>query len=165
MTIEVRDANEADLPAILAIHNHAIENSTANFSFHTVDLEDRRAYLAERRRRGFPVLVAEENGEVLGFASFGDYRPHDGYFKTVEHSIYVDLPYQRQGVATELLLRLIEEAQVLGKHVMVGGIAADNLGSIALHARHGFVETGRMPEVGFKFGRYLDLVLMQRNLD
>ena len=83
----------------------------------------------------------------------------------MEHSIYVDPAFQRRGIATALMLRLIDAAGRLGKHVMVGAITADNQASIALHARHGFRETGRLPEIGFKFGRMLDLVLMQRQLD
>ena len=165
MGIAIRDATEADLPAILAIHNDAITTSTAIFSFHPVDLDNRRAFLAERRARGFPFLVAAEEDVVLGYASFGDFRPHDGYFKTVEHSIYVGRDYRRRGVAALLLPPLIERAKALGKHVMVGGLDAANKASIALHERFGFTAVGLMPEVGHKFDRYLDLLLMQKMLD
>ncbi len=164
MGIDIRDATEADLPGILAIHNDAVSTSTAIFSFHPVDLDNRRAVLAERRARGYPFLIAAEADVVLGYASFGDFRPHDGYFKTVEHSIYVDRDHRRRGVAALLLPPLMERAKALGKHVMVGGLDAANTASIALHERFGFTRVGLMPEVGFKFDRYLDLLLIQKIL-
>ena len=101
---------------------------------------------------------------MVGYGSFGDFRPFEGYRFTVEHSVYVAEGVRRRGIASALLAALEERARDMGKHVMVGGIAADNEASLKLHARLGFVETGRMPEVGFKFGRWLDLVLMQKRL-
>lgn len=165
MSPTVRDAADADLPAILAIHNDAVLNGTALWTIKPSDLAGRRTVLEDRRAKGFPFLVCTVGDAVAGYGSFGEFRPHDGYARTVEHSIYVDPAFWRRGIATALLLRLIDAAGRLGKHVMVGGITADNLASLALHTRHGFVETGRLPEVGFKFGRMLDLVLMQRRLD
>ena len=149
-----------DLGAILAIYNAAVLNTTAIWNDAVVDLANRRAWLEGRqRRRTIPVLVAGEEGGVVGYASFGDFRAFDGYRFTVENSVYVAERARRQGVASALLAALVEHAGALGKHVMVAGIADDNEVSIRLHARHGFVETGRMAEVGFKFGRWLDLVL------
>lgn len=165
MSLTIRDAADADLPAILAIHNDAVLHGTALWTIEPSDLAGRRAVLADRRARGFPFLVCTIEGAVAGYGSFGEFRPHDGYVRTVEHSIYVDPEFRRRGIATALLLRLIEAARGLGKHVMIGAITADNDASIALHARHGFIETGRLPELGFKFGRALDLVFMQRMLD
>ena len=164
MTAIVRPADEADLPAILAIYNDAVLNTTAIWNDVAVDLENRAAWFAARRRQDYPVLVAEDGDGVAGYGSFGDFRPFDGYRFTVEHSIYVAESYRRRGVATALLLALIERAEGLGKHMLIAGIAADNDASIRLHARHGFNETGRMLEVGYKFGRWLDLVFMQRRL-
>ena len=165
MAFIIRDAREADLPTVLAIHNDAVLNGTALWTTQPSDLAGRAAVIAQRRAKGFPYIVAEQDGEVAGYGSFGDFRPHDGYFKTVEHSLYVRPDFQRRGIASGLLERLIDDARALDKHVMVGGITTDNTASIALHARYGFVETGRMPQVGFKFGRYLDLLLMQKILD
>ncbi len=164
MTAIIRPAEDADLAAILAIYNDAVRTTTAIWNNSTVDLDNRLSWLESRRRQDYPVLVAEDAGTVVGYGSFGDFRAFDGYRFTVEHSIYVDAAARRQGIATALLIALIERASALGKHVMVAGIAADNDASIALHARHGFTETGRMPEVGTKFGRWLDLVLMQKRL-
>ncbi len=165
MAIEIRDAREGDLPAVLAIHNHVIATSTANFSYHAVDLDDRRAFLRDRQARGFPFLAAVEGDTLVGYASFGPFRPHDGFVGTVEHSIYVAPEHQRRGVGALLLPALIDRARTSGKHVMVGGLDAANTASIGLHERFGFVRVGVMPEVGFKFGRYLDLLWMQKTLE
>lgn len=161
----IRDTQEEDLPAILAIHNDAVLTSTALWSFRPVDLADRRAVLEDRRARGFPFLVATSDGAVTGYASFGDFRPHDGYFKTVEHSLYVARDHRRTGIGALLLPALIERARALGKHAMVGGVDAANEASIRLHQAFGFAAVGRLPEVGFKFDRYLDLVFLQKILD
>ena len=161
----IRDAVDADLPAILAIHNDAILETTAIWSYHTVDLANRAAVLAERRAKSYPFLVAEEAGLVTGYASFGDFRPHDGYCRTVEHSVYVHKDHHRKGIARALMPPLMEAARSIGKHAMLGGIDATNEGSIRLHQSLGFVETGRLPQVGWKFERYLDLVFMQKLLD
>jgi phosphinothricin acetyltransferase len=110
------------------------------------------------------VLVAEENGRVVGYASFGDFRPFEGYRITCEHSVYVAEDARRRGVGTALVAALIEEARRQGKETMVGAIDAANADSIGLHEKLGFVEVGRLPGVGTKFGRRLDLVLMQKVL-
>ena len=164
MTTIIRKATEADLAAILAIYNDAVAKTTAIWNDQPVDLANRRAWFRTRTAQDFPVLVAEEDALVVGYGSFGDFRPFDGYRFTVEHSVYVAEGVRRRGIASSLLAALEERARTMGKHVMVGGIAADNEASLKLHERLGFVETGRMPEVGFKFDRWLDLVLMQKKL-
>jgi L-amino acid N-acyltransferase YncA len=164
MTVIIRPAGEADLPGILAIYNDAVVKTVAIWNDAVVDLDNRRVWLEGRLRQTYPVLVAEEGTSVLGYASFGDFRAFDGYRFTVENSVYVAEGARRRGIASALLVALIERAAALGKHVMVAGIAGENEISIRLHAKHGFVETARMPEVGFKFGRWLDLVFMQRRL-
>jgi phosphinothricin acetyltransferase len=111
------------------------------------------------------VLVAVEGDAVLGYASYGPFRPFDGYRRTVEHSVYVAENARRRGVGEALLKALEVEARRAGMHAMIGGVAADNEPSLRLHEKLGFVETGRMPEVGQKFGRWLDLVFMQKMLD
>ena len=160
----IRDATEADLPSILAITNEAIANTTAVWSLLPATLETRRAWLLDRQGRDFPVLVADDAGSVLGFASYGDYRPWDGYLHTVEHSLYVHPDAQGRGEGQALLGRLIERAEAQGKRVMVAGIEAGNAASVALHRRAGFEEAGRLREVGRKFGRWLDLLFMQKLL-
>jgi phosphinothricin acetyltransferase len=160
----IRRATEADLPAILAIYNDAVLNTTAIWNETPVDLENRRAWLLARAAVGFPVLVAEESGRVVGYGSFGDFRPFEGYRVTVEHSLYVDAAERSRGFGKALLSALVDEARNLDKRAMIGGIDGTNAPSIALHAKFGFLEVGRLPGVGTKFGRPLDLVLMQKTL-
>ncbi len=154
----------ADLPAILGIVNDAILNTTAMWTLTPTTLEQRRAWLEERQGAGLPVIVAVEGDAVLGFASFGPFRPWEGYAATAEHSVYVDTDARGRGTGRHLMEALIRRAEQAGMHVMVGGIEAENAASIALHERLGFERVGLMPEVGRKFGRWLDLLLMQRVL-
>lgn len=162
MTI-IRPATEADLPAILAIYNDAVMKTTAIWNEAPSTLDSRRAWFTERRKAGFPVLVAVDD-DVVGYGSFGEFRPFEGYRYTVEHSIYVLDAAQGKGLGKLLLAALIGEARGMGKRVMVGAIDAANYASLALHETMGFEETGRMPGVGEKFGRRLDLVLVQLTL-
>ncbi|MFD2251084.1 phosphinothricin acetyltransferase [Pseudochelatococcus lubricantis] len=165
----IRPAAAADVKGITAIYNDAVANTTAIWNETIVDEADRAAWLAARQGGGFPVLVAATEdtpaGEVLGYATFGAWRPHDGYRHTVEHSIYVHPRHHRAGIGGLLLARLIEEARAQGRHAMIAAIEAGNGASIALHRRFGFVETGRHNEVGTKFGRWLDLAILQLMLD
>jgi phosphinothricin acetyltransferase len=162
--MQIRDATEADLPGILVIHNDAVLSTTAIWSEAPSDLHDRQAWLLARRTQGYPVLVASQGGEVLGYASFGDFRPWHGYRHTVEHSVYVQQGQRQKGVGGALLSALIERARTAGKHVMIAGIEAGNTASLRLHAGLEFREAGRLLQVGTKFGRWLDLVFMQRIL-
>jgi phosphinothricin acetyltransferase len=159
----IRDATEDDLPGILAIYNHVIAHTTAVYTETPAPLEDRHAWLEARCAAGFPVLVADDGG-VIGFASFSDFRPWPGYARSVEHSVHVREDARGRGVGGALVGRLIEAAQARDKHVMVGGIDAANKASIALHRKFGFVEAGVLREVAQKFGRWLDLLFMQRML-
>jgi phosphinothricin acetyltransferase len=160
----IRPASESDLPAILAIYNDAVLNTTAIWNETPVDLANRRAWFEARGKAGFPVLVADEGGAVAGYGSFGDFRPFEGYRVTVEHSLYVARDARGKGLGKALLAALIGEAGTLGKRAMIGGIDGSNAPSISLHEKFGFTEVGRLPGVGTKFGRPLDLVLMQKNL-
>ncbi|GBQ71312.1 acetyltransferase [Ameyamaea chiangmaiensis NBRC 103196] len=162
--MHVRDAGVGDLATILAIYNDAVRGSTAVFSDQETTLAARAAWLAERQGRGFPVLVAERDGAVLGFATFGDFRAWPGYRHTVEHSVYVQDHARGAGVGQALMHGLIERAQAQGHHVMVAGIEASNAPSIRLHERLGFERAGLLREVGTKFGCWLDLVFMQKVL-
>jgi phosphinothricin acetyltransferase len=142
-----------------------VANTTAIWNERLVDVDDRAAWLADRLRAGYPVLVASDGHDVLGYATFGDFRPHDGYRFTVEHSVYVRSDQRGRGIGKALMIELIGQARAIGKHVMVAAVESENAGSIALHERLGFVETGRMPQVGMKFGRWLDLTFLQLILD
>ncbi|WP_044873882.1 GNAT family N-acetyltransferase [Pseudomonas sp. LFM046] len=166
MSLVIRDAGEADLPGILAIYNEAVEHTTAIWNETLVDLANRRTWLAERNAAGFPVLVAvNDAGEVLGYASYGTWRTIEGFRHTVEHSVYVRGDQRGQGLGPALMQALIERARQASLHVMVAAIESENTASIRLHERLGFVTTGQMPQVGRKFGRWLDLTFMQLILE
>lgn len=160
----LRPAEEADLPGILAIYNHAVLNSTAIWNDTPTDLANRLAWLRDRQAKSYPVVVAAEEGEVLGYASFGDFRPFEGFRISVEHSVYVAEAARGRGLGRMLVEALFAPARALGKKVMIGGITAGNAASLALHARLGFRETGHLPGIGVKFGRRLDLVFVQKEL-
>jgi L-amino acid N-acyltransferase YncA len=160
----VRDATENDLPGILAIYNDVIARSTAVWTEEPSTLDERRSWFSSRKAAGYPVLVAASGSAVLGFASFGDFRAWPGYRHTVEHSIHVRSEDRRRGVGSALLPVLVERARSLEKHVLLAGIDGENEASIAFHRRFGFTDAGRLREVGRKFGRWIDLVFLQRGL-
>ena len=163
--IEVRDTSADDLPAILAIYNDVIATTTAVYRDDPATLDDRQAWWRDRVAQGYPVLVADDGGAILGFASFGDFRAWPGYRFTVEHSVHVRSDCRGQGVGHALMTALLARARALHKHVMMAGVDAENAGSIRFHERLGFERVGHLREVGFKFGRRLDLVFLQRMLD
>lgn len=163
--MSIRDALVKDAGPIAGIYNQAVRDTVAIWNDSEVDVANRRAWIADRQVAGYPVLVLEEGGEVIGYASYGPYRPFDGYKYSVEHSVYVRPEHHGRGYGRLLMEALIERARKGKVHVMIGGIAAENEGSLVLHKKLGFVETGRMPEVGQKFGRWLDLVFMQLHVD
>lgn len=163
--MEIRDATAADAAGIAAIYNDAVENTTAIWNEIRVDAANRAAWIETRQAAGYPVLVAAEGDAVLGYASFGDFRAFDGYRGTVEHSVYVRGDARGGGLGRKLLAALVPRARGIGKHVMVAAIEAGNAPSIRLHESLGFVPVGTMPQVGQKFGRWLDLALLQLTLD
>lgn len=165
----IRAARPDDLPAILAIFNELVLNSTAVYTEEPVSLADRSAWYRERVEAGFPVLVAVAAGderEVLGFASYGPFRgAWPGYRHTVEHSVHIRADRRGQGIGGALIQALFPLAQAAGVHVMLGVIDADNQGSLRLHQRLGFEQAGRLVQVGRKFGRWLDVVFVQRMMN
>ena len=163
--MEIRDAIEADLPSLVSLYNEVIATSTAVFTETAVSLDDRRAWWRERTRQGYPVLVATDESGVAGFATFGDFRSWPGYRFTVEHSVHVRVDLRGKGLGSSLVSALFPRAVALRKHTMIAGIDAANEGSIRFHQRLGFEYAGRLRDVGCKFGRWLDLVFLQRKLD
>ena len=163
--MSIRFATKEDCTAIAEIYNHAVVHTAAIWNDKTVDTDNRIAWFEARQFAHFPVLVSEENGVVTGYSSYGDWRAFDGFRHTVEHSVYVHPDHQGKGLGRALLTALIEEARRRGKHVMVAGIEAQNSASLHLHETLGFITTGQMPQVGTKFGRWLDLTFMQLQLD
>jgi len=162
MSYSLRDARPEDLPDLLAIYNDAVLNTTAIWNETPVDLANRQAWFELRAAQGYPILVAVDDSGMLGYASFGDWRPFEGFRYTVEHSVYVRGDQRGKGLGPVLMEALIERARAGGKHVMVAAIESGNAASIRLHERLGFVVTGQMAQVGVKFGRWLDLTFMQR---
>jgi len=157
----IREAATADLEAIRAIYNQAVRETTSTWDHQQRTAADHQHWYAVKQESGFPLLVAEEAGEVIGYASYGLFRPHSGYAHTMEHSVYVRPDHHRAGLGRALLEQLIELARERGVHALIGGLSADNAASLALHTRLGFAEVARMPEVGRKFDRWLDLVLVE----
>jgi len=167
MSIEVREAVAADLAATLEIYNELIDSTTVAWTERPQTLAERRVWFDEQEQRGFPMLVAVDGVEVVGMTSYSDFRDSihwPGYRFTAEHSIHVRGDRRSGGIGRILMSELLTRARRNGVHVMVAGIDADNAGSIRFHERLGFVAVARMPETGHKFGRWLDLVLMQRVL-
>lgn len=163
MTI-IRDAEFRDVPAITAIFNDAIENSLTIWTETPLDCNNRMEWLRERQSKEFPVIVVEQKSNVLGFASYGPFRPYDGYRYTVELSIYLAEEARGKGLGKKLLATVIEHASRRNVHVVISAIEGSNKACIALHKSLGFLQTGFMPQVGFKKNKWLDLIFMQRML-
>jgi L-amino acid N-acyltransferase YncA len=162
--MHIVDAEERHLPEILEIYNHVIACTTAVYSEEPVTLESRREWWQSRTAMQYPVLVALAGDKVLGFASFGDFRPWPCYRYTVEHSVHVRVDARNRGIGSALVKALFARAVALGKHVMIGGVDAENAASIHLHRKLGFEPVAHLREVGRKFDRWLDLVFLQRSL-
>jgi L-amino acid N-acyltransferase YncA len=165
MSIPIRPTQPDDIPAITRIYEHAVRHGTASFELEPPDeAEMTRRYTALRDGR-FPFLVAEIDGEVAGYAYAGPYRARPAYRFTVEDSIYIDPAMQRQGIGRALLERLLVEAEKEGFRQMIAVIGDSNqVPSIELHKALGFRMVGTFEAVGYKFGRWLDTVLMQKPL-
>ena len=159
---ETRTATEADLPAITKIYEHAVLHGTATFELIAPDLAEMTRRFRALTDGGFPYLVAELDGRLGGYAYAGPYRPRPAYRFTVENSIYLDPAIHRRGVGLVLLRRLIEACEQRGYRQMVAVIGdSANAGSIGVHTACGFQMIGTHPNVGLKFGRWLDTVMMQ----
>jgi L-amino acid N-acyltransferase len=166
--IEIRPARPGDVGALTALANALLWSTTNEWTDTPYSVDDRARWLRDQGEAGNPVLVADDGGAVVGWASYGDFRDTNrwpGYRCTAEHTIHVAEDQWGRGIGRLLLSELADRAQRSGKRVLVAGIDSANAGSIAFHARMGFVEVARMPGVGEKGGRRLDLVLMQLDLD
>lgn len=161
----VRDAVEGDMHALTDLYNAGVLTTTGAWTESLQTLRERRTWFRRQQRFGYPVLVAEVAGTVVGFTAYASFRGSGkwpGYRHTVEHTIHVHEDYWGRGLGRSLLEALIERARAHGVHVMVAAVDGANTESIAFHSRLGFTTVARMPEVGRKFDRWLDLVLMQR---
>lgn len=159
--IRIREANTGDLPQILDIYNHAIVYTTAVYDYEPHTLAMRKQWFATKQEQGLPVLVADNQGEVVGFCSLGAFRAWAAYQYTVENAVYVRDDQKGKGIGGLLMQQLIEAARKIKVHTIVAGIDADNPGSIHLHKKFGFTEVAHFREVGWKFDRWLDLKFLQ----
>jgi len=161
METTVRNANAKDLPAVLEIVNQAILHTTANYNYDPQTLAEQQSWLQQKQSHGFPIIVAEQAGKIVGFGTYGTFREKMGYRFTVEHSVYVFDGFSGNGIGRLLLETLINLAKNQGLHVMIGAIDAENKGSIAFHEKFGFTDCGVIKQAAFKFDRWLDLQFMQ----
>lgn len=171
MAVSVRDATIDDMVAVNRLYNATVPDTTVSWTETLEPLEHRVAWFEAQQREGRPVLVATLStldDEVIGFSSYGSFRGDGrwpGYRHTVEHTIHVDERCRGVGVGSALMTELLVRAARGGVHVVVGAVDGANDASLGFHERLGFVEVARMPEVGRKFGRWLDLVFVQRIVD
>lgn len=161
MAIVIRDAREFDLAAMLAIYNDAVLTTTAVYDYKPRSSEQQVAWFKAKREQGLPVLVAEDGGAIVGFASYGPFRPWPAYLHSVENSLYVAPETRGRGIGSALLPALIQRAAERCLHTMIAGIDATNEASLRLHAKFGFERVAQFREVGWKFERWLDLAFLQ----
>lgn len=164
METNIRPASENDLESICSIFNHAILHTTAVYHYEPYTLAMMQQWFQLKQEQNYPVIVALQNNKVAGFASYGTFRPYSAYQFTAEISVYIDPDYQKKGIAKMLYNSLIPMAKQNGIHSLIAGIDAQNEISIRLHEQYQFIQVGYIKAAGFKFERWLDLVLMQRML-
>ena len=164
-SLEIRPATAGDLPSITEIYEHAVRFGTATFELIPPDLAEMTRRFGALMDGGFPYVVAAVEGRVVGYAYAGAYRPRSAYRFTVENSVYLQPAIHRRGIGLQLLQRLIAECEARGYRQMIAVIGdSANAASVGVHSRCGFQMIGTHPAVGFKFGRWLDTVMMQRAL-
>ena len=159
--MQIRDAVLSDIDEITAIYNQVLTTSTAIYNDVATTRDERIAWWKGRLEQGYPVIVAEEEQAVAGFGSFGDFRPWPGYRFTVEGTVHIDASLRGRGVGTQLLKELIVRARAAGKHTMIAGVDSENTTSLDFLEHFGFERVAHLREVGFKFDRFLDLILLQ----
>jgi len=157
----LRRAEAGDIPAILDIWNPLIRDTSVTFT--TVE-KTAQGLADDMAARGDAFLVAETAGQILGFATYGPFRAGPGYAHTAEHSVILAGDARGRGVGRALMARLEDHAQAQGIHVLIAGVSGENEGAIAFHRAIGFVEAVHLPEVGQKFGRWMDLVILHKRL-
>jgi L-amino acid N-acyltransferase len=159
--MEIRDAVLEDFEQITAIYNEVLTNSTAIYSDRPATCQERIAWWRGRIENGFPVVIAAEGEQISGFATFGDFRAWPGYRFTVEGTVHIHANSRGLGVGTKLLDTIVARAREMGKHTMIAGVDSENTASLRFLERYGFARAGHLREVGYKFQRFLDLILLQ----
>ncbi len=160
----IRQATAADVPTILEIFNDNILHSTAIYMYKEQTLEQRMQWFDSKQQNGEPLFVFEIDGEVAGYATYGAFRAYPAYQYTVEHSVYVHKNHYKKGIATKLMHVLIDHAKAHDVKTMVAGIDKENEASMIIHEKLGFTYSGTIRNAGYKFGRWLDLVFYQLDL-
>lgn len=160
----IRPATPQDIEALTALMNDVIRNTTITVTSVEKSPQDVAQMIRDRRALGFDVLVAYEDNSFLGYASYAQFRPSPGYSRTMEHSIALTSEARGRGTGRALMAAIETHATRFGAHVMIGAITSDNVASLDFHKRLGYEQVGFLPQVGYKFGRYHDLVLMQKIL-
>lgn len=162
----LRPATRDDVPAMLAIYNHAVLHTTATYDYEPRTLDQRLAWFDDHARDGLPVLVTTDAaGAIAGWSSLSRYHHKPGYRFTVENSVYVAEGHQRRRLGTRLLAPLIDAARASGLHAIIAVIDSANDASLRLHAKFGFEQVGHFRQIGFKFGRWLDVVYLERMIE
>ncbi len=162
--ISIRLAVADDLESINDIYNHYVRVSTCTYQEEPERVDARRIWFVNHRPETHPVTVAVRDGKVVGWGSLSPYHSRCAYRYSVETSVYVQHNLHRQGIGSNILKDLIDRARAIGYHSMIAAIDGDQTGSIALHAGFGFTEVGHLHQVGFKFGRWLDVIYLERIL-
>ena len=157
----LRLATAADLPAINDIYNHYVFHSTCTYQTDPETLEAREAWFCDHSPDRYPVIVAETDSRVVGWGSLSKFRPRTAYAPTAEPSVYIDHEFLGRGLGRILLVDLIARAKAAGFHSLIGGSSADQPASIAVQESLGFVRVAHLKEVGYKFGKWLDVVYLQ----
>ncbi len=165
MEIKIRSYQTQDTQAILEVINYNILNSTALYDYNIRSYEQQKAILDDKISKGFPVIVAEINGEVVGFGMYSEFRFREAYKFTVEHSVYVNQNYHGKGIGKIILQELIDLARKQNLHTMIAVIDAENQSSVDFHEKFGFKTVGIIKESGYKFDRWLHSVFMQLILE
>jgi len=163
--IKIRTATENDLPEMLMIYNDVIKNTTAVYDYEPHTLEMRQQWFTAKKESGFPAFIAEENDRVVGFSSLGPFRNWAAYKYSVENSVYVAAEQRGKGIGKLLILPLIEAAKEMKMHTIIASIDHTNESSLKLHKSLGFIEVAHFKQVGYKFGKWLDLKFLQLLLD
>ncbi|WP_417249971.1 GNAT family N-acetyltransferase [Celeribacter sp.] len=163
--MKLRQATKHDAAALKAIMAPVIASSTASFSSEERSEVEWAAMVEDRLARGRAFYVAEVDGEVVGYATYDQFRPgNNGYRFTMEHSVYLGDGAQGKGLGRILMITIEEHAREAGNHSMIAAVDADNRDSIAFHDALGYAEAGRLPQAGYKFDRWLDVLFMQKFL-
>ncbi len=164
MKVRIRNAKISDLSEMLMIYNEVVRTSPVTFDLDEQTLEEREEWYRQFNEK-YPIFVAENDGEILGYACLTKFRPKPAYDRTVEDSVYIKKKARGNGVGSMLLTKLIREARQQGHHSIIAVIANDEPSSVKLHEKYGFVKTGYIREAGYKFGRWHDIHFYQLNLD